>query len=409
MRDVVRSREPEVELLLRSVAKAAGVTGVPDFGRAAEEVTDWAWFRTLTEGHEVAPLVASSLRGDGEDLVPSEVVDWLWEERRRVARRNLYLASELRSLLDSLESRGIECRVLKGLPLGTQALGDAGLRPTADLDILVRRTDLESATQVFIEHAFYREEPLPPAAQKAKEEDLYSRAFGRREGWVGLDVHWAFAPRKYGESRLMERVWAERDEVSLFDQTFPVLSWPHLPVHLAIHGSKHGPFPWPKLKWIADIAGLLVRRSRQEWRDAVSIADDLGCRRRLLLGVAMAQRCLVARLTPELQEALTDESAVLVVSAELESYLFSRRRAAPSALGRVRIDTALRDGPTEKVAMAARSVLRPSKKDWGKVVLPEGFTWLYGPLRAVRLIWRYGLHPWRIRKLFRSRTLRDPD
>lgn len=132
------SPSPEVGLL----AWAAGAAEGP----APLAGVRWDRLIAAAEWHGTGPLLWDGLRRAGQDgEVPGAEAADLREHLREVTARNLHLLHELDRVLAVLASAGIEAVLLKGAALLSVAYRHPGLRPMADLDLLVRPADLAGA------------------------------------------------------------------------------------------------------------------------------------------------------------------------------------------------------------------------------------------------------------------------
>jgi hypothetical protein len=74
----------------------------------------------------------------------------LSDDLRRAAIADLFRERELRRLIDLLDHAGVAALLLKGAGLAYTVYGAAHVRPRADLDVLIARTDLEAADRALI-------------------------------------------------------------------------------------------------------------------------------------------------------------------------------------------------------------------------------------------------------------------
>ena len=101
---------PEWDLLL---ATAATGNQTPRLRSLVNQPLDWALFERLAETHGLLPLAAAQLQAD-PTLLPSAVVEELRNICHENARRSLWFAGELFSVLDILSAAGIEAVPFKG-------------------------------------------------------------------------------------------------------------------------------------------------------------------------------------------------------------------------------------------------------------------------------------------------------
>ena len=89
----------------------------------------------LAERHRVLPIVYEVLKTS--EYIPNEALQMLKHEAIRKQMQMLTLSRTLLLMLQQWQQAGIECLILKGIPLANQLYGSVALRPARDLDILI--------------------------------------------------------------------------------------------------------------------------------------------------------------------------------------------------------------------------------------------------------------------------------
>lgn len=107
---------------------------------------EWRLAPAVAAMHGVSPLLASSLQWRG----PSAWNDFLAEQRRHTQRRHWRCEELLARIDEQARNAGIGMLTLKGAALHTAGVYAAGERPMADLDLLVRPTELELAVAALL-------------------------------------------------------------------------------------------------------------------------------------------------------------------------------------------------------------------------------------------------------------------
>lgn len=150
---------------------------------------------------------------------------------------NLALASETVALHKAMRTARIPVVVLKGVPLIRRLGLELGERSLADIDLLVRRSDVEAALRL-LHQAGYAALPERPIAV-----DLLTRAqhlvvrFGPL-GPICVELHWAaFSPACFAVEE--ETVWAHLEPQSFDGVELEVLDRPLTVLHTAAHFVQH--------------------------------------------------------------------------------------------------------------------------------------------------------------------------
>lgn len=120
---------------------------------AAARIPDWNMLPTLAERHNMAPLLYRRLKSAAVEPPPaiqrSLAAQTLRHRLINQVRRRL-----LGRIAIHFRQAEIPLLVLKGAALAHLLYPEPGLRPMNDLDILVRRQDLEISRQIFREMGF---------------------------------------------------------------------------------------------------------------------------------------------------------------------------------------------------------------------------------------------------------------
>jgi hypothetical protein len=192
--------------------------------------------------------------------------DW-WERNReaarRITRRAMVLSSELIRLQGALRAISIPSIAVKGPALGVRAHGTPMLRMMADLDLVVRESDLESAFELLLSRGY---QPMYSHGSEV-------RNFAHRGRAVHLEVHRRLDKRFLPLFPLNEAVWSSLHQVELMGAPVDVLPLELGASFLIYHGSRHH---WHRLGWLSVFVDLLQREPQR--LDGEALVRDAVCR-----------------------------------------------------------------------------------------------------------------------------------
>ena len=223
--------------------------------RAAAADADWSGFGRVVVRHRVEGLANAALRSAGLEPAPDVAAD-LRRAALEIATGGLRLAAESHRLQRALDSAGLANLVLKGATLDRLAWGRLGLKRAWDIDLLVLPADASKARSV-LEGAGYRlMDPVDATEQAfATWVSLSKESVFRRSGDnVTAELHW----RLTDTARLLPGLSAASPSqtVALSDGiVLRTLAPEALFAYLCVHGAVHA---WSRLKWLADLGGLLA-------------------------------------------------------------------------------------------------------------------------------------------------------
>lgn len=257
-----------------------------------EALAAWEEWRGATEfdaaGHEQFQLLALAARNLPAEALDDEVAGRIRGIRRLTWTRNQLLFRRGGEAISALEAAGIPTLVLKGTALAHLAYRDAGVRPMADVDILVP-TDAALHALDVLEAAGWQS---PYDDPRARTRIHHSVEVNRAPGGE-VDLHW-------------QSLWLPADDASLREASVPVevggtATRAPSPADNLLLVCAHG-LPWspvPALRWIAD-AVILIRESGPtlEWERLLAEAR----RRRLTGWAGVALRYLYEDFAAEVPE-----------------------------------------------------------------------------------------------------------
>ena len=367
----------------------------------AGEITDWQLVLHHGFMHGLLPLVYCRLReAEVADKVPPAVTRDLCDVYAFSSARTLQLTAELGRILDLLEDGSIPALPTKGPVLGTSLYADPGLRPFVDLDVIVRTEHVDAAIEVLAANGYRVPQQLSEAHQRIRRRTTgYAAHLIHEERRVPLDLHWGFSHGYFSAGLPSHLVWKETRSMVLAGRPTTVPSPTVLLLALAIHGAKHGPFPWPKLKWVVDVDGFLRSDPPMDWEALIAVSEEIGCRRILLLGIALASKLLDSPLPKELSQALDRDPLAWELTEPIACRLFLPGDRSIPLGERMRLDLRLRERRVDRARYLVSRLTQPSTRDLDAARLPSKWASLYLPLRLARLAGTYLGKPGRMKGL----------
>jgi hypothetical protein len=336
--------------------------------------------------HGVAPLLAQHLLAEGSDLLPSSVRGRLQRAFHEIAARHVRLIAELARVLPELRAAGVLAVPFKGPVIAVQAY-ERMPRQYWDLDILVRRADLDAAAGVLLDAGYRELGDLSASQIDVMRRTGYSLGFVHRASGVVIELHWRFGPTWFHFPLDLDALAGRLDRLALAGVDVPVLGPEDTLLVLCAHGAKH---LWTRLEWICVVLEL-VQRGSVDWTELTSRASVLGARRFVGLGLRLAQDLLGLSLVDEGSRRLAAEPEVSPLARELMAHLFDSNHDSHRPWAIAVAGIRARERARDRLRHAVSLVFVPTIEDAATLGLPRRLTWLYHLTRPVRLTWRYGL------------------
>lgn len=240
------------------------------------------------ERHGVLATVAAVHGRAGHDL-PARAEQEYWRAQAHALRT----LADLRRVAATLGGAGVDWLLLKGPAVAAAFYPDDVVRPSTDLDVLVRRQDLERSVAALVaDGAVERDDDWVAKLRSRHGEVSIDLA-----GGLHLDLHWHLVSVGDWRDRLAldtDGLFARAGTVALPGGQAPTPGLLDTVVHLGVHGCLSG---GDRLRWLLDLA-LAVRGSGVSPQALAGHARAVGAAVPLWLMLERAERYLAPDLAP---------------------------------------------------------------------------------------------------------------
>ncbi len=214
---------------------------------------------------------------------------------------NLTLYQTVRPLFLALERAGIDAVVLKGLALVARVYGDLGVRPMADVDLLVTPADLDRTIAISADLGWHPRYRLTSGFRRVKHASPFDHATG-----IACDVHWRVF-EEAGDDAADEDLRDHTEFIDFQGARFRVLSPTDQLLHVCGHAARWNEVP--AIRWVPD-AVTVIRAGPIDWRRLVAHT----ARRRFILRMRGMLAYLRASLGVAIPASVEAELAAAPVS-----------------------------------------------------------------------------------------------
>jgi len=254
------------ELRLLAALSSLALSG-PDAKKKIKMAGEIGWPRLLAAGrtHKLLPLIAYNINRLGlERRAEASAGSALGEAYMASLRETEQRRAILRSLLIETHRRDMEVIVLKGSTIAEALYPRPELRPSADIDLLVRKNDF-TAIEEMTRELGYRE----VGAERNIHHSVFVRSDAPR---LRVECHrglWIELRHRYP----LEDIWARSLPVELAGEEARTMSCEDLLCYLAFHIASQHYFRAPLL-WYHDLCRLVTERGDQiDWDLTNRLAD----------------------------------------------------------------------------------------------------------------------------------------
>jgi hypothetical protein len=346
---------------------------------------DWTDVVERALRHGVGGLLCRSIGTLPSDLVPPDIAAaarvFLDEAHREGATR----VAELAAVLDALAAGDVPALAFKGPALGALAHDSPTIRPSRDLDVLVRTEDMQRAIDA-LGRLGYRPSDVLSAKATAACFVSYGQDIVFAEGRAPVEPHCAFVPSTLAVDLDMRGIWQRARPVRVGDGVAQTLSLEDTLLAACLHGGKER---WWRLLWIADIAALIHRHRDLDWTAVDERARAAGVRRMLLLGLGLARDVFDSAVPTTLANSIDGNRVVQRLLGEVMRDLSQAQALGPpERLSMYSIR--LRERPLDRLRHVVRALTTPRVHHYTMLRLPDA---LFGGYVAVKVVHDYVLLP----------------
>jgi len=263
---------------------------------------DWEFVCWAAEKHRLTQLLFRNLTAICPGSIPADITARLRHQFHTNSGSNLRLGRTLTGLVQTFRDEAIPVIAFKGCILASGTYGKLALRQYYDVDLFIRRQDVELSDQVLVDQGYVRDELFDQEAR-----------YRRPDTAVEVDVHWGFAPRYFHLSVAAEGLFARARLETLLGQPVMTFSAEDLLEILCVQVMKDC---WERtqqlehLSKVCDIAEHLRAHPQLEWARVLRSARQQGLERIVHCALILARELLGAELPPDVvRRAEADQRA----------------------------------------------------------------------------------------------------
>ena len=143
---------PEEQILLLSSFYSLSSDQMQALGALMNQSPDWNQIITASRFHSLTPLLAKHMSdGNLQEKLPSSVYEKIIGLSRLQTARSLKIVSVFQKLSSKLKENNVDFILLKGLFLANNYYSNPALRPMQDIDLLVKKENLQQIVKLMEE------------------------------------------------------------------------------------------------------------------------------------------------------------------------------------------------------------------------------------------------------------------
>jgi hypothetical protein len=300
---------------------------------------------------------------------------------------NLALEDQLSALVRDFQAADIPTIPYKGPALAAAVYGDVGLRVFGDLDILIQEKDVGRAADMMIARG-YETDLRFSSEQLAAYVHHFNELPFTRVGKAPVELQWQIVPDHFVYPVEPFCLWDNQIIEEAQQSGFRTIPAEQQILMLCAHGAKDS---WGRLAWVCDIAELLRKSDRLDWKGLVNLAAQTGGLRMLSLGLHLAHELLEAPLPQELLFRIGKDRAVAKAGRLIRERIFGRIDGNEGILETCLFYVRMRERLRDKARFLFRTFSRPIPGQWDQLGLDDPGARLRSVMQHVRMGYGYGL------------------
>ena len=276
-----------------------------------------------------------------------------------------------------LEMAGVRALPYKGPVLALDAYGDAALRESNDLDLVVATDQLDAAAAAVKAGGYVPAGDASWPDARHRNDWQGQAVFSTPERMLRVELHWRFCDRKLPWNPAFSDVLGRSATTMVAGCAVRIPELHDQLLLVLLHAARHG---WDRLEPLACAAALADRGFDSD--TLLARAHEVGGVRACLVGLELAHRLVGSRLPDGVSQRLVADRSLRALADRGEA----RVRAGDAGDARdAALHLAALDGPGSQVRYVALHVALPTAQDRAAVRLPAALAPLYLVVRVARL------------------------
>ena len=306
---ISRFLNPEFELLVLIAHLENDPDGQNRLLEMLQKGINWEYLLSLAEYHGMMPLLFLALKDLDQGMIPQSTMSALKTFYFDNTKRNLFLLSQMLTLVKELDAINISAIPFKGPALSKYLFDSYSIRQAGDLDFLVKPKDVRK----IIEHLEAKEfKPYYPLS-KNQQIALVNISIENHlvlvhpEGKAFIEIHWNFYNSDLVNKKTNTLIWGHLEPVIINDVVLKMLKPEAVLLYLCFHIYKHN---WERLFWIWEIDRFINSGIQLDWNWILEHSRFFGESNVLLLSLFVTNQLLGTRLPNEIEHLVLENNQI---------------------------------------------------------------------------------------------------
>jgi len=375
----------EMELLLLCAGPRPDAKAIEQIKSISKKDLNWEYLVNTAVFHKLHLLLHENLQIACPEVFKNQHLQKLIFEYKSNAARSLLFSKRLLAILNLLAQHHIQAVPFKGPVLAEKVYGDASLRQSVDLDILVDKQDAFTAMSLLGEQGFLPEIDLDQKQFSAYAAKKNSIAMFHQSSVLAVDLHWEMSANYASEPLVLNHIKNDLVQVTFAGETVLQPCKELLLIYLCLHGTRDC---WKDLESLCSIAALIQSHDDWDWKQIIKRADRMHCRRMLLLTFGLVIDLFDVKLPQTILTFAENDPAVSKLANTVCKTLFNPGRLNSATETKSKFSMfhwRVRDAWFEKLRYMRHLIFGTTVQEWRYFPMPGKLSFLHGLLRPLRL------------------------
>ena len=214
--------------------------------------------------------------------------DWIIAQLKKdylfTAAKNALIYTEFKRVIEGLIERHIDVMAMKGIVLAELVYQDIGVRGMSDVDLLIRKQDIQKVDDLLDKLGYSAVDPSPFDSLGNGNNYLATRDYrSKKPSHPSFHIHWhivnSSVPAPYAAKINMDKIWEDALPVNLAGVNVLAMSPHHFLLHLCEHAMRvtHSA---SQLVYLMDVAALISKYARVlDWQKVIDAGREWGLER----------------------------------------------------------------------------------------------------------------------------------
>lgn len=287
---------------------------------------DWEYLLITCARYGLRPLIYFNLRLlFDEDCIPVFVQDDLREAHLESAYKNMLIFRHAGILLSALESEDVPVIGLKGIFLLENIYNNIAARALGDIDIMVKKEDLQVAINILINLGYTMETYFSPIDQNT---DIKHVSPMKNADGLSVEIHWTILNEEEPFAIDPDGLWDRAVPVNIAGVDVLALSPEDLVLHLCLHFAYQHHLNLG-LRGLNDVTEVLQHYNKQlDWARLDVLSQKWGVGRVVWLALSLTVKLLGAPVPQDVLNRLEPEKVESWVLPNARSIVLNAREKA---------------------------------------------------------------------------------